>query len=678
MIFRSEIFQVMFSRQITYCLFLLFVFQASGQDLHEHLEEFQVVERKTIYTVNPRIQQLTRMQIQLLQAEDAGQLLQKFAGVSLKSYGGLGGMKTISVRGIGGTHTGIYMDGFEIQNTQTGQLDLSNIQAENIESMQLSIGGAGGQLLPVSAYLQGSVIAIQTFENQFSSQVIQVRSALKAGSFGQFDSYLALKMNRKKYFFSLFGKYRMADGNYPFEFMNGSNVYKGRRINNDLSEFFSGFSVGKRWGKYGILKMNYLTNVSDKGLPGAVILYNPTASQRLSNQSHQLNVDAKYIRSRVGLRTYFTTRYEDLNYVDSSFLNTAGFLDQSFYNTSVQLGVSFQTQAAKSDSSEMNVVQRKNNQYFGGMEHNYSVLHSSKPSFEQPIRNHFKAVVGTEFSGKKTLAILQLGGHFVSDQTQSNTKSMQRFALTPYAVVQAKRFHPIIGLPDVWIKRSFRMPSFNELYYNQLGNNNLKPEIANQVNVGTSYLLKQRNTTFKIRFDAYFNVVENKIVAIPTKNLFIWSIQNVGLVQVFGADAQFVSNYEWTKKWAVSSRVSYTFQSVIDISNRNSTTYGHQLPYLPKHTTNVDVTFKYKQSGIQFSGLLTSKRYALNENISPNQINAFAVFDCGIFHTWKFQNAQQLRLQFHVKNMFNTPYAFVRYYVMPGTNFLISINYALY
>lgn len=668
----------MFSRQITYCLFTLFVFQASGQDLHEHLEEFQVVERKTIYSINPRIQQLSRMQIQLLQAEDAGQLLQKFAGVSLKSYGGLGGMKTISVRGIGGTHTGIYMDGFEMQNTQTGQLDLSNIQAENIESMQLSIGGAGGQLLPVSAYLQGSVIAIQTFENQFSSHAIQVRSAFKAGSFGQFDSYFAVKMNRKKYFFSLFGKYRMADGNYPFKFMNGSHVYKGKRINNDLSELFSGFSVGKRWGKYGILKMNYLSNISDKGLPGAVILYNPTASQRLSNQSHQLNVDAKYIRSRVGLRTYFTTRYEDLNYVDSSYLNTTGFLDQSFYNTSVQLGVSFQTQDAKLDSMETLVVQRVKNQYFGGLEHNFSVLHSSKPSFEQPIRNHFKAVVGTEFNGKKAMAILQLGGHFVLDQTQSNPESMQRFALTPYVVFQAKRFHPILGLPDIWIKRTFRVPSFNELYYNQLGNVKLKPEIANQVNLGTSYLLKQRRTTFKFRLDAYFNVLENKIVAIPTKNLFIWSIQNVGLVQVFGADAQFVCDYEWTKNWAVSSRLIYTVQSVTDISNRSSITYGHQLPYLPKHTSNVDVTLKYKQSGIQLSGLLTSKRYALNENIAPNQINAFAVFDCGIFHTWKFQNDQQLRLQFHVKNIFNTPYAFVRYYVMPGTNFLISINYALH
>lgn len=667
-------------RTLIFSFVSLLAFPAGAQELYGELEAVEVVERKTIYVVNPRIQQLTKLQIQQLQAEDAGQLLQKFAGVSLKSYGGLGGMKTIAVRGIGGTHTGIYIDGFEMQNTQTGQLDLSNIQAENIESIQLSVGGAGGQLLPVSAFLQGSTLSIQTFENQFSVDRLQVRSSVKAGSFGQIDTYLALKINRQRYFFSVFGKYRTANGNYPFEFMNGSTVYQGKRLNNDLAEVFSGFSAGKRWGKNGIFKLNYLTNLSDKGLPGAVILYNPTASQRLKNQMHQVNIDVKNIRPRVGIRTYLTSRYEALQYVDSSFLNSAGFLDQRFYNTSAQLGVSFQTQQKNVDSSGLTspVSVPKKWFYFGGIEHNFSVLHSSTTNFDQPIRNHLKAVFGSELRGKRMLTVLQLGGHTVVDQQAVNTKSHVRFALTPYVLVQARSFHRWIGLPDVWVKRSFRMPSFNELYYNQLGNKSLKPEIANQFNLGTSYVFSFRRNTLKIRLDSYFNIVENKIVAIPTKNLFIWSIQNVGLVRVVGGDVQFVYDYELPKNWTVSSRFTYTFQSAVDISNRDAATFGHQLPYLPKHTSNLDLTLKYKKTGIQLSGLFTSKRYALNENIPNNLIESFAVLDVGVFQTVAFNNGQQLRCQITVKNSFNSQYAFVRYYVMPGTNFLISLSYALH
>jgi outer membrane receptor protein involved in Fe transport len=178
--------------------------------------------------------------------------------------------------------------------------------------------------------------------------------------------------------------------------------------------------------------------------------------------------------------------------------------------------------------------------------------------------------------------------------------------------------------------------------------------------------------------DAYYNLVENKIVAIPTKNLFIWSIQNVGKAQVFGADFQFnhTRNFSELK---LETNVNYSFQKVEDLSDKNSPTYKNQLPYLPQHTVNADFTVTYKsKSGITISGLATSNRYALNENIKANRIDGFYVFDASIYHTFSLPNTQSLRLSLNVKNLLNQSYAFVRYYVMPGTNFLISLNYAIH
>ena len=651
--------------KITILLLLSFpVFYGTGQELNQLLEEVQVS-----YTVSPgptRSQVLSRDQIRILQPEDAGQLLQKFAGVTLKSYGGLGGMKTISVRGIGGSHTGIVVDGFNIQNNQVGQVDLSNIQTENIESISLSMGGADGYLLPVSAYLGGSVLSIQTFENRFSADTVQIRASLKGGSYGQADAYLSAKYNRSKYFLSLFGKYRRADGNYPFSFDNGYQLYEGNRFNNDLQEGFGGFSVGVRPGAKSLVKLNYQFNKSDKGLPGAVILYNPSADQRLKNQSHQLNADYRFIGSKAGIRTYVSSRYEDLNYTDSAFLNIQGFLDQTYYNASVQHGVVFQ----------VNTIGKL--PFFGGIEQNYSELHSSVPDFARPKRYHLKAVLGAEKRWDKMLLMAQLGGQAVFDRTASLTAAKQKYVFTPYALLQAAKRWTVFGVPRLWIKRTFRMPTFNELYYNQIGNTALKPEIANQVSLGTTYAKDHKRNSFTLGIDGYFNLVENKIVAIPTKNLFIWSMQNVGNAQVLGADVQFTHTWKYIDSWNISTRLTYTFQQVRDVSDKNAPTYRDQLPYLPLHTGNADLTVTYKKTGINFSALLTSERYALNENIPANKIEGFFVIDAAVFHTFRLSNAQQLRVSLNVRNMLNQSYAFVRYYVMPGTNFLISVNYAFH
>jgi vitamin B12 transporter len=651
-------------------LLLLFAGPLLGQggEAGKILEELEITAPAGQSESAPNVQKLSKEQLQALQPEDAGQLLQKFAGVSLKSYGGLGGMKTISVRGIGGSHTGLVVDGFLLQNSQTGQIDLGTIQAENIESIALSIGGTDGQLLPVSAYLGGSALSIQTFENRFSVDTLfQVRATAKTGSFGQADGYLSLKYSRGRFFTGIFAKYRRADGTYPYHFENGIYPYNGKRVNNDLRECSGGFSMGFRPTSRTILKVNYQLYDSERGLPGAVILYNPTADQRLNNQSHQLNADFKYIGRNLGIRTYVSGRYEALQYIDSSYLNLQGFLDQKYYNASVQHGVSLQT-----------YKDLKGFAFLGGVEQNYSTLHSSIPNFAQPVRYHLKSVAGVTYTYKKLLLLAQLGEQSVFDNNRNATSARDKHVFTPYFLLNARDNWSVFGLPRLWGKRTFRMPTFNELYYNQIGNTDLKPEIANQLDLGTTYALKIRRHSFTFNADGYYNLVENKIVAIPTKNLFIWSMQNVGLVQILGTDLQTTWQYTFKAGLQLDLRFNYTYQDVRDISDRNSPTYGDQLPYLPQHSGNADLMVSFRKTGCSISGFLTSERFALNENNASNQVDGFQVFDASVFHTFSFGKGQQLRVNFTVKNISDQSYAFVRYYVMPGRNYLISLNYALH
>ena len=64
--------------------------------------------------------------------------LRYFAGVQLKDYGGVGGIKTINIRSMGSQHVGIYYDGVELGNAQNGQIDLGQLSLDNIQEIAVS------------------------------------------------------------------------------------------------------------------------------------------------------------------------------------------------------------------------------------------------------------------------------------------------------------------------------------------------------------------------------------------------------------------------------------------------------------------------------------------------------------------------------------------------------------
>jgi len=147
-------------------------------------------------------------------------------------------------------------------------------------------------------------------------------------------------------------------------------------------------------------------------------------------------------------------------------------------------------------------------------------------------------------------------------------------------------------------------------------------------------------------------------------------------VRILGADLQVGSSYKGLKNIEIRANASYSLQEATDRTDRNGFTFGHQIPYIPKHTLQGDVSLVYKKVGISFSGLYTSARFALNENISTNEIPAFYCLDATVFYRLALKNKQEFTVQASVKNFTNQAYTFVRYFVMPGRNYLFSINYS--
>ncbi|NRA10956.1 MAG: TonB-dependent receptor, partial [Crocinitomicaceae bacterium] len=105
--------------------------------------------------------------------------------------------------------------------------------------------------------------------------------------------------------------------------------------------------------------------------------------------------------------------------------------------------------------------------------------------------------------------------------------------------------------------------------------------------------------------------------------------------------------------------------------------FGNQVAYTPEHIANFDVAMEFKGFGVSFSNNFISGRYALNENIESNLVEGYLISNVAVNYNFKLNKKNKLKIQANVKNVFNKSYAFVRSFVMPGRNYLISLSYAL-
>lgn len=70
------------------------------------------------------IQTLSQQDISQLGIQNMADAVRRFAGANVKDYGGIGGLKTVSIRNMGAAHTAVSYDGVVVSNCQAGQIDI--------------------------------------------------------------------------------------------------------------------------------------------------------------------------------------------------------------------------------------------------------------------------------------------------------------------------------------------------------------------------------------------------------------------------------------------------------------------------------------------------------------------------------------------------------------------------
>ena len=128
------------------------------------------------------LQLFTHKDLLRMGVADVAEAVKHFAGVQVRDYGGIGGLKTVSVRGLGAMHTGVSYDGVMVGNSESGQVDISRFALDNISLIWLSVGQQDDIFVSARQFASAATLNIETLP--IRSDSVKLIANVRTGSFG--------------------------------------------------------------------------------------------------------------------------------------------------------------------------------------------------------------------------------------------------------------------------------------------------------------------------------------------------------------------------------------------------------------------------------------------------------------------------------------------------------------
>lgn len=610
-------------------------------------------------------QTVSESEFKRVAAFNVADAVRNFSGVSIKDYGGIGGLKTVSVRSLGANHTGVQLDGVPVADAQNGQIDLGKINLENVASITLYNGQSSDLLQPARAYASASMLQIKSLVPRFEpGKNHRISLGVKTGSFGLINPTLLWQQKiSDRWSVNINTNWLKAHGRYRYRVDGDGSDTLATRSNAQLATL--GADASLYWNgadsNHFQFRVNYAN--SSRGLPGAVVYYNPYSSQHLWNKDLFLQSSYRQqFKSGLGilLNGKFGRNY--LRYLDPDYLNQAGELDQRFrqielYGSGALLYPLFSVWKLSFASDIA-----------------FNKLHTGLYNYAYPSRFTFQNVLTSRFEFEKLIIQGSLLNTTIKEEVEVGSASPSKSIWSPAVSLSYNPFPEYNLQFRAFYKHIFRNPTFNDLYYTRSGRRDLRPEYATQYNAGITY-----SKTFdgalhyiSITGDAYYNKVKDKIIAIPNKDIFTWTMTNLGLVDIRGLDLGLKTQAALYRNLELMVSGNYTYQRAIDITDPLSSVYLHQIPYTPEHTVSVNAGINAGHTGIFYNHILSSSRYYMSENLPEYYVSGFSVSDLSLTH--QLQTRYPISLSAEINNLFNQSYAFIRSFPMPGRSLRLSFQ----
>lgn len=612
------------------------------------LREIEVVARRIPAAT---AQTLSGGQLQGLSATSIADALKYFAGAQIKDYGGLGGLKTINVRSLGAQHVGVYIDGVRITNAQNGTVDLGKYSLSTLESVSLYNANKLESCQSASEYASGATVYLRT--RRPASDSLSVLAT--CGSFHTYRGRVNAQFSRNGWQGFIDVEYLNSRGDYRFRYKTEYEDTVGVRRNSDI-EYYRAEGALFRGG----FESHAYCYFSERGCPGGIVR---RLTGRYENVGREWDTDvfvqATYNhRFSENHRMRFNLRYshEYLRYnTDYPENQNTAKVDNHYWQNDAYASAAYTWQPLRGVSFNVSYDSR------------LSWLDANLRRFSPVRRLDQKAVAALDANWRNfRLAVSALYQHY-KDHTKVLTGAADPLSrLTPSVSLAYS-----VGNVSLrtWYKRIFRAPTLNDLYYTQAGNRNLKPEYTRQFDLGIEYNLVAGQWIFLVQADAYINNIDNRIVCLPVRGTYTWSMMNYGRTFCRGLNANTTLRYSHGPL-TLSLTGSFTWQRDLNRTNPDDKdTYDKPICYSPDFSCGLTAYASWRWLSVTVSELYVAGRmwsYADPEDMLAPYNNV----DMRVCGNWR-----RFCLSMEINDVLDVQYEHIPRYPMPGRNIRFSLGY---
>lgn len=618
------------------------------------------------------LQILSQKKLATLNALQVSDAVKYFSGVTVKDYGGIGGLKTVSVRSLGAAHTAVSYNGMTLSDCQNGQIDIGRLSLENVDMLSLANGQSDQIFQAARLFASAAVLNIRTAAPKFEDdRPVNGKLAMRGGSFGLLNpsAYVNVRLG-DRWSVHVDGEWLYSNGEYPYLLHYGSagtdSVSRERRQNTDVNNlraeamFYGSFSDTDE------MQVQVYYYGSERGLPGATIYYNTLnfSSQRLWDNTFFAQAHYKKDWDKWAFRVDGKYNFGYTRYLDPTMLNSAGREENTYRQQEYYVSAGGLYKIIPNLSVSLNTDAFVN------------TLWADLTDFSFPVRYSWLTALAVKYVSNRVLATGSLLATLTEEQVRIGRSADIPFRLSPYASVSVQPFERVDLRVRAFYKNIFRLPTFNDLYYGRVGNPDLKPETTNQYNLGLTYSVRIGRYVPLLSFtaDAYHNDVRDKIVAFPSKNIYTWTMLNYGKVSINGLDLTGEAAFYPWEKIGLSIGGTYTYQRALNVTDPDSREYGHQIPYTPRVSGSGKAALETPWVNLAYSVVWSGHRYAVNQNYAENRVPGYSDHSLSASRTFHIGRTE-LACSVECLNLGGKNYEVVRYFPMPGRSWRASVQW---
>ena len=540
------------------------------------------------------------------------QLLQFESPIYFKENG-VGMVSSPSFRGTSASQTAVLWNGININSSINGQTDFSPINAKSYDHIIVKPGG--GSIAYGTGAIGGSIHLLDkiNYDNKLSHDL-----NLGYGSFDFYNLNYQLHYASEK-FSSNFGYARFqSDNDYTIDnylennrngkyYFNTIDANVGFRNNRNEFRLFSQFNFGNReFSLTDIYETPTMYDNRDYRIM-AQWLFNDAKwkSDLKIAYTHESN---KYYPNR---NTSKTQDLEVNNWISKYFLT---------YKINSKQSLNLFLENIFSKGNGTNIKQSERNTIGGGIIYKHII--TNQLEYEASIRQDFSSVYDVPF-------IYAFG---------INYKPLEQYQI---------RFN---------FSKNYRIPTFNDLYWQTGGNPDLKAENAFQIELGNDW--KSKNIT--IQTNLFYNDIKDMIQWIPNNYSSFWTPVNYNHVKSYGAEI--IGNYSLNN---LSFKTIYSYTKSIDQIKDKS------LMYVPQHQFHINANYNWKKWNVYVQNRWVDEVYTQTDN--KKSIPSYWTSNLGFGYKLK----QEIGVNLNINNIFNHQYQSVENRYMPGINYQLSLQIKL-